>query len=268
MFKIKKAFVIRFLLLYCTLVPGMLSVNVCIIVCKIWPLVHFCDFWPSPVTISLCQGLQPQIKGKCEKNVLGLFFFKFVAVEYNRMKIPRHLCKICFKVSAGLHKTIPRWQSCVELLNERREKNYKNLTFFMSIIEEHNWIKTWYLKLKCLLTCLQLAFVGSIIKWEKGKMIEILPFLFRKLRSITGWKPQDTCFGCFKVSADLLYWGYWGQTPSYILVNYPSFLTKAGKFKFKLEFVPMLIKLHPMHTILKQHTWLDCCRLSHSVGRH
>ena len=34
-------------LLYCTLVPGIMSVSV--IVCKIWPFVHFCDLrlWPS-----------------------------------------------------------------------------------------------------------------------------------------------------------------------------------------------------------------------------
>ena len=53
-FKVKKAYVILCRLLYCVLVPGMMSVNV--IVFEIWPLIHFCDLWPSPVTYSLCQG--------------------------------------------------------------------------------------------------------------------------------------------------------------------------------------------------------------------
>ena len=46
----QNAYIIRCRLLYCTLVPGMVSVSE--IVCKIWPLrlVHFCDLWPSPVT--------------------------------------------------------------------------------------------------------------------------------------------------------------------------------------------------------------------------
>ena len=51
---VKKAYVIRCRLLYCTLVPGMMSVNV--IVSEIWPLVYFCDLWPSPVTFIVCQG--------------------------------------------------------------------------------------------------------------------------------------------------------------------------------------------------------------------
>ena len=50
----KKASVINCRLLYCTLVPGMMSVSV--IVCKIWPLVHFCDLWPSHVTFIIRQG--------------------------------------------------------------------------------------------------------------------------------------------------------------------------------------------------------------------
>ena len=41
-------------LLYCALVPGMISMNV--IVCEILPLIYFCDLWPSPVTFSLCHG--------------------------------------------------------------------------------------------------------------------------------------------------------------------------------------------------------------------
>ena len=52
--KVKKADVIRCRLLYCTLVPGMMSVSV--IICEIWPLVHFCDLWPSPVTFIVRQG--------------------------------------------------------------------------------------------------------------------------------------------------------------------------------------------------------------------
>ena len=46
--KVKNAYDIRCRLLYCTLVLGMMSVSV--IVYEIWPLVHFCDLWPSPVT--------------------------------------------------------------------------------------------------------------------------------------------------------------------------------------------------------------------------
>ena len=53
-FKYKKVYVIRCRLLYCALVPGMITVLV--IVCEIWQLIHFCDLWPSPVTFSLCQG--------------------------------------------------------------------------------------------------------------------------------------------------------------------------------------------------------------------
>ena len=53
-FKVKKAYIIRCRLLYCALVPGMMSVN--IIVCEIWPLIHCCDLWPSLVAFSLCQG--------------------------------------------------------------------------------------------------------------------------------------------------------------------------------------------------------------------
>ena len=52
-FKVKKAYVIRCHLLYCTLVPGMMSVSV--LVCDIWLLVHFCDLWPSSVTCIVCQ---------------------------------------------------------------------------------------------------------------------------------------------------------------------------------------------------------------------
>ena len=48
--KVKKVYVIRYRLLYCTLVPGIMSVSV--IVCEIWPLVHFfmpfdLRLWPS-----------------------------------------------------------------------------------------------------------------------------------------------------------------------------------------------------------------------------
>ena len=53
-FKVKKAYVIRYCLLYCALVSGMMSVNV--IVCETWSLIYYCDLWPSPVTFSLCQG--------------------------------------------------------------------------------------------------------------------------------------------------------------------------------------------------------------------
>ena len=52
--KLKKAYVIRCRFLYCTLVPGMMSASV--IVYEIWQLVHFCDFWNSPVTFIVCQG--------------------------------------------------------------------------------------------------------------------------------------------------------------------------------------------------------------------
>ena len=48
------AYGIRCCLLYCTLVPGMMSVSV--IVCEIWPFVHFCYLWPSPVTFIVRQG--------------------------------------------------------------------------------------------------------------------------------------------------------------------------------------------------------------------
>ena len=47
-------YVIRCRLLYCSLVPGMMSVSV--IVCEIWPLVYFHDLWPSPVTFIVHQG--------------------------------------------------------------------------------------------------------------------------------------------------------------------------------------------------------------------
>ena len=40
--KVKNAYVIRCRLLYCTLVPGMMSMSV--LVCEIWPLVHV--LWP------------------------------------------------------------------------------------------------------------------------------------------------------------------------------------------------------------------------------
>ena len=51
--KVKKAYVIRFSLLYYTFEPGMMSVSV--IVCKIKAIVHFCDLWPSSVTFIVCQ---------------------------------------------------------------------------------------------------------------------------------------------------------------------------------------------------------------------
>ena len=41
-------------LLYCTLVPGVMSGS--LLVCEIWPLVHFCDLWPLPVTFIVRQG--------------------------------------------------------------------------------------------------------------------------------------------------------------------------------------------------------------------
>ena len=41
-------------LLYCTLVPGIMSVSV--IACDIWPLVHFCYLWSLPVTFIIRQG--------------------------------------------------------------------------------------------------------------------------------------------------------------------------------------------------------------------
>ena len=48
--KVKKTYVIKCRLLYCTLVPGMMSVSV--IVCEIWPIVHIymafdLRLWPS-----------------------------------------------------------------------------------------------------------------------------------------------------------------------------------------------------------------------------
>ena len=52
--QVKKVYVIIYCLLYCALVPGMMSVNV--IVWEMWPLIHFCYLWPSLVTFSLCQG--------------------------------------------------------------------------------------------------------------------------------------------------------------------------------------------------------------------
>ena len=47
-FKVKKAYVIRCRLLYCTLVSGMVSVSEIVFI--------FCDLWPSPVTFGICQG--------------------------------------------------------------------------------------------------------------------------------------------------------------------------------------------------------------------
>ena len=52
--KVKKAYIIRCRLLYCIIVPYMLFVSV--IVCEMWQLVHFCEFWPSSVTFSVCKG--------------------------------------------------------------------------------------------------------------------------------------------------------------------------------------------------------------------
>ena len=52
--KVKKAYVINCHLLYCALVPCTMSVSV--IVCQVWPLVHFCDPWPSPVVFIVRQG--------------------------------------------------------------------------------------------------------------------------------------------------------------------------------------------------------------------
>ena len=48
-FKVKKAYVIGCCLLYCALVPGIMSMN--IIVCEIWPLIHF--LWPLTFTCNL-----------------------------------------------------------------------------------------------------------------------------------------------------------------------------------------------------------------------
>ena len=48
-FKVKKTYIISCRVLYCALVPGMMSVSV--IICEIWPLVPFMTFdlhlWPS-----------------------------------------------------------------------------------------------------------------------------------------------------------------------------------------------------------------------------
>ena len=49
--KVKKAYVIRCCLLYCTLVSGMMSVSK--IVCKYNRYFIFCDLWPSPVTFGI-----------------------------------------------------------------------------------------------------------------------------------------------------------------------------------------------------------------------
>ena len=57
-FKVGKAYIIRCRLLYCAMVLGMMSVNV--IVCEIWPLIHFlwhltftCDFHLMSRSLSL-----------------------------------------------------------------------------------------------------------------------------------------------------------------------------------------------------------------------
>ena len=52
--KVKKADVIRYRLLYCTLVPGIMSMRV--MICEIKPFVHFCDLWNSSLTFIVCQG--------------------------------------------------------------------------------------------------------------------------------------------------------------------------------------------------------------------
>ena len=52
--KVKKADVIRCRLLYCTLVPGMMSMG--LILYEISPVFILCDIWPSHVTFSFCQG--------------------------------------------------------------------------------------------------------------------------------------------------------------------------------------------------------------------
>ena len=52
--EVKRAYVIRFRLLYCILVPGMMSVGV--IVYEIRQLFILWDLWPLALTFNVCQG--------------------------------------------------------------------------------------------------------------------------------------------------------------------------------------------------------------------
>ena len=78
-YKVKKDYVIRCCLLYCTLVPGMMSVSV--ILYEIWPFVRFCDLWPSPVTFSIYQGHLHSITNRFTKCCMLVPSMKFVGTS-------------------------------------------------------------------------------------------------------------------------------------------------------------------------------------------
>ena len=53
--KVKKADVIKWRLLYCTLVPGMMSMGLILYEISLFGF-FLCDLWPSPVTFCICLG--------------------------------------------------------------------------------------------------------------------------------------------------------------------------------------------------------------------
>ena len=120
-FKDKIAYVIRCRLLYCVLVPGMMSVN--IIVCEIWPLILFfvtfdLHLWPSAyvnVTFTLFSRcilcsytLVPNMKFVC------LMEFEIWTIVYRKLKwrhndVITHSNLIKFKHKST--KSISKWQT-------------------------------------------------------------------------------------------------------------------------------------------------------------
>ena len=66
--------------------------SVVVILYEIWPFVHFCDLWPSPVTFSFCQGHMHSITNRCtlyccmlvpSMKLVGLIEFEIWTIVWN-----------------------------------------------------------------------------------------------------------------------------------------------------------------------------------------